>query len=271
MNGGQVSIEGAPEIQRVDTVEPMKLLAPLDGPGAHIPQPAAGVGHGLGLEHAGLGLGQSRRANRCSVISVTMTNRAVTPTPSSMGQSEIHRGIGNPSARTTSACRCLMDSPDRARLVAAPTSSCRSPANKSESSRPNTSLAPRPNMRSATWPQVVTRTCRSHVKTASSEVSITGLKQRGAWESPCTPMADGVRADLKIAGHRFVARRRTFTSNSEGPFHHRRPDKRGRIPRTTKRQRQATRRSGRTCRPTSSHSSPRRRSDARGVRRCDGR
>ena len=56
----EVRVEGALEIERIDAVDAVELVAPLHGIGRHVPLPAPHVGECLALSQTRLGLGQHR-------------------------------------------------------------------------------------------------------------------------------------------------------------------------------------------------------------------
>ena len=56
----EVRVEGAVEVQRIDAVDPVELVAPLHGVGGDVPLPAPDVGQRLALAQPRFGLGQHR-------------------------------------------------------------------------------------------------------------------------------------------------------------------------------------------------------------------
>ena len=58
MYGAEVSSEGAFEIERIDAVHPMQLVAPLHGVATHVPKPSTDVSKRFPLAEALVDLGQ---------------------------------------------------------------------------------------------------------------------------------------------------------------------------------------------------------------------
>ena len=60
VDGRQVRLERAVEVERVDTVQPMRLVAPLHGSRADVPQPTPHTGQGLAVAEPSFDLGERR-------------------------------------------------------------------------------------------------------------------------------------------------------------------------------------------------------------------